>query len=269
VERELDEGRFGELLEESDDLQSGAMAAARTGLRDYVDAARESRYSGAGAGGAGSAPRAGVAVATGGLALATAAPARADGKADVAALQTAASIENLAVATYRTALSLPLIGGPAANPVIRTFATRTQAQHTAHGQAFNAAVQKLGGQRQTATNPKYAPIVAAAVPKIRSVADVVALAITLEDVAAQTYVRNVGLVSTPELRALFAGVAGVESQHRAILLAVQALLADDSPGLVKLPPNLPVLPAATGSAGFPDAFYPTKVASPVGEGALR
>ncbi|MBV9032445.1 MAG: hypothetical protein JO364_19510 [Pseudonocardiales bacterium] len=61
----------------------------------------------------------------------------------------------------------------------------------------------------------------AKVPTITGPVDVVGLAISLEDVATQTYVKDVGVVSTAELRQLF---AGVESQHRAILLAVQALL---------------------------------------------
>jgi len=111
--------------------------------------------------------------------------------------------------------------------------------------------------------------VKAAVPKLKGPADVVGLAITLEDVAAQTYVKNVGLVTTAELRQLFASVAGVESQHKAILLAVQALVKANAAQLIALPPDLTKLPAAAGSVGFPDTFYPTTMAAPVEEGAIR
>jgi hypothetical protein len=88
-------------------------------------------------------------------------------------------------------------------------------------------------------------------------------------VAAQTYTKNVTLVSDPQLRKLFASVAPVEAQHRATLLAVQALLAGGHPELITTPVDPSKLPAAAGSVGFPDAFYPTKDASPISEGAVQ
>ncbi|MGH3688270.1 MAG: ferritin-like domain-containing protein [Pseudonocardiaceae bacterium] len=260
MQNQIDEGRFRELLEESDDLQSDAMRTARTGLNDYVEAAQEARL------GWGSlAAAAGVA---GAATLLTGGPAWAAGD-DVSALQTAAGLENVAVSTYTTALTLPFIGGSSANGVVKAFVTKTLAQHQEHAEAFNAAAQRLGGKPQTAPDPKYAAVVKAAVPKIKSAADVVGLAITLEDVAAQTYVKNVSLVSTPELRQLFASVAGVESQHRAILLAVQTLVKGGAPELIALPTDVAKLPVAAGSVGFPDSFYPTTSAAPVEEGAAK
>ena len=68
-------------------------------------------------------------------------------------LQTAASIENLAVATYKTALTLPYIGDRAANPVMTKFAQVTIGQHAQHADAFNAAVKSLGGKAQTKPDP--------------------------------------------------------------------------------------------------------------------
>ncbi len=67
---------------------------------------------------------------------------------DIQILQTAASIENLAVATYQIALTLPFIGGSSANPVVKAFAQTTMKQHEEHGQAFNAAIKALGGQNR-------------------------------------------------------------------------------------------------------------------------
>lgn len=209
------------------------------GLNDYVEAAREVRGS---------------------------AWAAAD---DVAALQTAAGLENLAVATYQIGLALPFIGGSAANPEVKEFTTRTMTQHSEHATAFNAAAQRLGGKPQTGTDPKYAEVVKQAIPTIRSAVDAVGLAITLEDVAAQTYVKNVSLVSTPELRQLFLSVAGVQAQHKAILLSVQALLKANTPQLIRRPPEVATLPAEAGSVGFPDAFYPTVLAAPVEQGAVK
>lgn len=267
MQNKIDEGRFRELLEESDDLQSDAMRSARTGLDDYVEAAREARL----AARRDSSRWGPVAAAAGmaGAATLLASPAAWAAGDDVAALQTAASLENLAVQTYKTALTLPFIGGASANPVVKAFAEKTMGQHSEHATAFNAAAQRLGGKPQTGPDPKYAEVVKQAVPKIKGAGDVVGLAISLEDVAAQTYVKNVSLVSTAELRQLFASVAGVESQHKAILLAVQALVKGGAPELIALPPDLPKLPAAAGSVGFPDAFFPTTMASPVEEGAVK
>lgn len=270
MENRIDERRFGELLEESDDLQSDAMKTARRDLDGYVEAAHEARFESrhdhrhirpavvaAGVG------------ALGVAALATAGAAWGAPSQDVQALQTAAGLENLAVFTYKTALTLPFIGGSSANGVVKAFATKTMAQHTEHAQAFNAAATKLGGKAQNDKDPKYTPVVMSAVPAIKGPVDVVGLAITLEDVAAQTYTKDVGLVSTSELRQLFASVAGVESQHRAILLAVQALLKGNAASLIALPPDATKLPAAAGSVGFPDSFYATKMAAPVTEGAVK
>jgi hypothetical protein len=266
VDRNIDDRRFRELLVESDDLQSDAMRSTRTDLNAYVDAAKQARFEsrrdlkvggmvlGAGA--------------LGVAALAFAGPASAASSKDIMALQTAAGIENLAVFTYKTALTLPFIGGSSALPVVKAFVTKTMQQHTEHGQAFNAAVAKLGGKQQLKTDPKYTPIVSAAVPSLKGPGDVVGLAITLEDVAAETYVANVGQVSTSDLRNLFASVAGVEAQHRSILLAVQALVAGGLVSEIALPPDATKLPAAAGSVGFPDAFYPTSKAAPVAEGAV-
>jgi hypothetical protein len=267
VAEPIDDNRFRELMVESDDLQSDAMKSARTGLNSYVEAALDARHSRRRELGIGGAIiGAGV---LGASALAFASPAFAASSKDVMALQTAASIETLAIATYKKALTLPFIGGGSANPVVKAFAKQTMAQHEDHLKGFNAAVQKLGGKQQTEPDPKYAPVVQKAVPTLTGPDKVVALAITLEDVAAQTYVNNVGQVSTPELRQLFSGVAGVEAQHRAILLAVQALLAGNLASQIKLPPDAAKLPAAAGKVGFPDTDYPTKMASPVSEGAVK
>lgn len=277
----VDTRGLGELTEASEDLHSDAMRQSRTAFDAYVESAADPardpaphdqaardqaarERAGRFRRGRGPAVAAGLAGA-GVVAMAARASAATP---DVAILQTAASIENLAVGTYSTALTLPFIGGSSANAVVKAFATKTMAQHSDHAKAFNAAAVKLGGKAQTNPDPKYAKIVEAAVPTIKGPADVVALATTLEDVAAQTYTRNVGLVGSAELRQLFGSVAAVEAQHRAILLAVAALLKGNAADLITLPPPAAKLPAAAGSVGFPDAFYPTRMASPSTEGAL-
>ncbi|GAA2999365.1 hypothetical protein GCM10020229_09640 [Kitasatospora albolonga] len=199
-----------------------------------------------------------------GSARAFAATATAD---DIMALQTAASLENLAVSVYQTAATLPFIKD--GNKTVAAFIAKTTEQHQAHAKAFNSAATQAGGKAQTGPDPKYKAVVDQTLPTIKGPADVVKLAITLEDVAAQTYTKNVAQVSNADLRKLFASVAPVEAQHRATLLAVQALLAGNAADLITIPVDPAKLPAAAGSVGFPDAFYPTKDASPISEGAVK
>lgn len=184
---------------------------------------------------------------------------------DVAALQTAASLENVAVSVYTAALDLDAVRG--ANATVRTFLTTTRNQHADHAAAFNAAVTQAGGAVQTNPDPRYDAVVQEA--PFRTVADVVTLASRIEDAAAQTYVRATALASTPALRSLFVSVAAVEAQHSAVLLAVRALLAAAPAGQVTLQPAVGGLPAPVGSVGFPATVIPTTGASPPDEGALR
>ncbi|MGH3744864.1 MAG: ferritin-like domain-containing protein [Mycobacteriales bacterium] len=184
---------------------------------------------------------------------------------DVAVLQTAASLENLAVSVYTAALALDALRR--GNATVLAFVTTTRNQHADHAAAFNAAVTQAGGAVQTNPDPRYDAMVQDA--PFDTVADVIRLASTLEDAAAQTYVRAASLVGTPALRTLFVSVAAVEAQHRAVLLAVGALLAAEPAGELTLHPTLARLPAAIGSVGFPAAVVPAAHASPPGEGALR
>jgi hypothetical protein len=259
----LDTRLLSELTVQSQDLNSDAVRITRQALDEYTQQQQETaagpRRSRMGwmAGMAGGA----LLLGAGRASAATAS------SSDIMALQTAASIENLAVSVYTTAAGLPFI--QSGNAAVAAFITKTTAQHTAHAQAFNAAITAAGGKEQTGVDPKYDAVVKAALPSIKAPADVVSLAITLEDVAAQTYTKYVSLASDASLRTLFGSVAPVEAQHRAVLLAVQALLAGGDAALIAIPTDPTKLPAAAGSVGFPTSFYPTTMASPVSEGAVQ
>ena len=257
-EDNLDTRWLAELTEQSQDLNSDALRITREALVEYGQQEPVRRWWQRGS------VLAGVA---GGAALLGVTRAAAASSNDIMALQTAASIENLAVSVYTTAAGLPFIKD--GNKTVAAFITKTTAQHTAHAQAFNAAATQAGGKAQTGPDPKYDAVVKQKLPSITTLADVVALAITLEDVAAQTYTKNVSQVTDAQLRKLFASVAPVEAQHRSVLLAVQALLAGNDASLIAIPTDVSKLPAAAGSVGFPDAFYPTSMASPITEGAVQ
>ncbi len=196
-------------------------------------------------------------------------PANAATAIDVQILQTASSLEVLAVATYKAALGLPFIAN--GNAVVKKFAETTMMQHDEHRQAFQAQTKSLGGKEQTEANPKYAPVVESAKPTLKGPADVVGLAATLEEVATETYLKNCTLLEGAESKALFASVMGVECQHLAVLRAVGALVAAGDAGiaLIAIPTDVAKLPAAAGSVAFPEAFQPTDKASPPAEGAVK
>ncbi len=201
---------LAELLDESQDLQSDAMRSTDENLANLVEIGHDPATIEAGSdpvtnqafaadhrrslqhslGGA-----AVLGVAGGGLLLGLlASPAFASSSPTVQMLQTAASIENLAVATYKTALTLPYIGGSAANPVVTAFAKTTMAQHTQHGDAFNAALKHMGAKAQSKPDPAFVPVVNKAVASLSGATaaegalGVVGLAYELENIAAETYV---------------------------------------------------------------------------------
>lgn len=271
------------LLEESADTHSDSMTKTQESLEELVGLGHEARAGGIDSDEASQFSETRNSVLSGsfggrlltafgsGTALATviARTASAAEPADVQILQTAASIEVLAVATYQTALTLPFIGGSSANGVVKAFAQMTMSQHKQHEQAFNAAVTRLGGKAQTNPDPVLLKVVEQAKPGLTGPAQVVALALELEQGAAETYVANVAALSNSNARAVTASIMGVEAQHAAILRAVQALLEGNAPQLIALPPSpLSSLPAAAGSIGFPNAFFPVNQARPSTEGAL-
>lgn len=281
---DVDPVAMGALVEESQDVHHDAMATTATALDEMVETGNEARARGeidldesrqvaarrshlltGAVFGGGILAAAGIA---GAFDAVFASPAFAASPTDIQILQTASSIEVLAVATYKTALTLPFIGGSSANPVVKTFATTTMQQHSQHLAAFNAAITGLGGKAQTNPDPALAKVVQAAVPGLTSPAPVVALALELEQGAAETYVADVAALSDANAKKVTASIMGVEAQHASILLAVQALLAANAAQLIALPPNAAELPAAAGSVGFPNAFFPTDQARPATEGAL-
>ena len=180
-------------------------------------------------------------------------PAAADQALDVQILNTASSLENLAVATYGAALGLPFIKD--GNKTIVAFAQTTMKQHAEHGSAFNAQAKALGGKEQTQPNPKFLKVVEDAKPKLKSPLDVVQLAAALEEVASDTYLNNLTQFADPKAKGLMGSVMGVEVQHLATLKAVEALLMGGGESLIAVPTDLAKLPAAAGSVGFSDGAF--------------
>lgn len=282
----LNEPALEGLLEESQDLHADAMRETRRALQrlaelhhdvpldlpdpDHIEAINTERQetqsrvatSLAGAG----LLTAGIAT---GLLGVIASPAHADKPMDIQILQTATSLELLAVATYEAALGLPFIAN--GNPVVKKFAEETMKQHGEHRMAFAAQTKTLGGKEQTQPNAKYLAVVEQTKPSLAGPADVVKLAATLEEVATDTYLKNLALLDDSDSKALMASVMGVECQHLAVLRAVGALVAGGDAGiaLIAIPTDAAKLPAAAGSVAFPAPFEEPNMASPPEEGAVK
>jgi rubrerythrin len=282
----LDEHGLQHLLEESQDLHADAMRQVGPAMADLADLhhgsdppmldeatarqvtedrrdllARTSKMLAAGG-----------LLSTGvgaGLISVLATPAYADKPTDIQMLQTATSLELLAVATYEAALGLPFISG--GNAVVKKFAETTKTQHAEHGKSFAAQTKTLGGKEQTSPNAKYLAVVESTKPTLKAPADVVKLAMALEQVATETYLKDTTVLDDADSKALFASVMGVECQHLAVLRAVDALLAagDAGAALIAIPTDAAALPAAAGSVAFPEAIPGVGMASPPAEGAVK
>jgi hypothetical protein len=193
-------------------------------------------------------------------------PASAQADIDIQILQTASSLENLAVATYGAALGLDFIQ---ANATVTAFAETTMMQHSEHSKAFNAQSESLGGEQQMGTSPKYQPVVDKTLPTLTDALKVAEFAAVLEEVATDTYVANMSLFEDTRSKEIMASVMGVEAQHLATLRAVIALLQNDLGNLVTIPTDVASLPAAAGSVAFPMPFNEPDMASPPEEGAVQ
>jgi len=204
-----------------------------------------------------------------------ASPARADTALDVQILQTASSLEALAVATYALALgqgpdklddsaykAVVAIPVKSAKDTLVTFATETMRQHLEHKKAFQAQTTALdpNARVQDAPNPTFLPKVASA--DLSTPEKLVDFAAVLEKVATDTYLLNLTMLQDTKAKVIMGSVMAVEAQHLATLRAVGALLRGagggaPAPQLVNVP--LPVadiakLPKGVGSVAFPDAF---------------
>jgi hypothetical protein len=194
-------------------------------------------------------------------------PAPQGASLDVRLLQTAASLENLAVASYAAAARLPAVrdGGP----VLAVFLSRSQSQHAAHARAFNTEAIAAGGVAQHAADPRYAAGVREALAGPASAADVTSLLELLEDVNTQSCTRYASLTGSAALRRLFVGISVTEAGHRSFLLAVGSLLTAGAAGLSRDRMDPRTLPRAISTVCCPQAFYPTAGASAINEGAVQ
>jgi hypothetical protein len=139
---------------------------------------------------------------------------------DLAVAALAAGLENLAVNTYQGGLDAATAGKlGAVPPAIATFAKTAQAHHRDHAAAWNSILTGAGKSKVTGVDLTVKEgVIDPAFANVKNVVDLAKLALSLEDVAAATYLNgiNAALASKGAIQTAIS-IQPVEMQHSAIL----------------------------------------------------
>lgn len=135
---------------------------------------------------------------------------------EVAAL--AAGLEVLAVNTYRTVLEAATGGRLGLVPAAGADYVRTAlSHHEQHRDAWNAVLRTAGEPDVTAPDSRLKPTLDAEYAKVRYFADAARLALTLEEIAAATYLDAIAGLGDEEAVKTAASIQVVDAKHVAIL----------------------------------------------------
>lgn len=166
--------------------------------------------------------------------------------ADSGSLAVDASIENLAIFAYESALKAATAGKLGkVPPAVATFATTALAHHKDHLAAFNSVLTAAGLKAVTVPDPALTPTVNKDFAKVKNVTELAQLAVLLENTAAQSYQDDAATMVSVHARATAASIMPVEMTHAAILYFV-----------------LGQYPGVQTSSGTPLAFNPLSLARP-------
>ena len=143
------------------------------------------------------------------------------GSVDLKVAALAASLEALAVGTYKAALDAAGSGGLGdVPPAVGEFVTVAMAQHQEHLDAWNGVLTGAGGAAVTEPNATLKPTVDAAFAKVTDVAGAAKLALMLEQIAAATYLNAQNVLTDKDAIMLAGSIQIIDAQHVAILLYV-------------------------------------------------
>ncbi|MGH3926801.1 MAG: ferritin-like domain-containing protein [Pseudonocardiaceae bacterium] len=138
---------------------------------------------------------------------------------DLAVAELAAGLEVLAVQTYTAALDAATAGNLGeVPPVVAQYVTTAKAHHQEHLDAWNTVLTGAGRSEVTAPNAQLKPTVDGEFAKVTDVAGAANLALTLEQIAAQTYLKAIPTLRSTDAIRTAAAIQVVDQQHQAILL---------------------------------------------------
>jgi hypothetical protein len=167
-------------------------------------------------------------------------PASLTGDLKVAAL--AASLENLGIFAYNAGIKAATAGKlGSVPPAVVTFAQTAMSQHAQHAAAWNSVLVAAGKPKVTETDPALTPTVTQTFAQVKDVTGLAELALSIENIAAQTYQAGISELSSAKAVAAAASIHPVEMQHAAILSFV------------------------LGKYPVPNAFNPTSMARPTSD----
>jgi hypothetical protein len=131
----------------------------------------------------------------------------------------AAGLEVLAVGTYKAALDAATAGKlGTVPPAVAAFVTKAMADHQAHLDAWNKVLTGAGQPAVTAPNATLKPTVDAAFAKVTDAGGAATLALMLEQIAAQTYLKVIPTLAGKDAIKLAGSIQIIDQQHQAILL---------------------------------------------------
>lgn len=143
----------------------------------------------------------------------------ADSGGDAEVAEVAAGLEVLAVNTYQGALDAATANKlGAVPPVVAAFIQTALSHHKEHLAAWNKVLTDAGSPEVTAPNAKLKPTVDAAFAQAKDVTAVASLALVLEDIAAQTYLKAIPTLKDKANIRRAAQIQVIDQQHQAILL---------------------------------------------------
>lgn len=132
----------------------------------------------------------------------------------------AAGLENLAVKTYQAALDAATAGKLGAiPPAVATFAKTVMGQHADHADAWNKVLTGAGKPKVTGVDTTVDDaVVKPGFAKVTSVPELAKFALSLENVAAATYLNGIqNVLFQTSAIALASTIQPVEMQHASIL----------------------------------------------------
>ncbi len=130
----------------------------------------------------------------------------------------AAGLEVLAVNTYRTVLEAATGGRLGLVPAAGADYVRTALfHHEQHRDAWNTVLRRAGEPEVAAPDSRLKPTIDAEFAKVRYFADAARLALTLEEIAAATYLDAIAGMSDKEAVRTAASIQVVDAKHVAIL----------------------------------------------------
>ncbi|MDQ1394867.1 MAG: hypothetical protein QOG64_126 [Acidimicrobiaceae bacterium] len=141
------------------------------------------------------------------------------GSGDGQVAMLAAGLEVLAVGTYKAALDAATAGKlGAVPPAVATFVQTAMGHHQQHLDAWNKVLTSGGGQAVTQPNAQLKPVVDQMFAQVKDVGGAANLALTLEQIAAQTYLKAIPTLQSKDAIKLAGSIQIVDQQHQAILL---------------------------------------------------